>query len=374
MGCLAAASLAVAPVATADAATDPLFGGQWGLIGASSVGAMGAWAHSTGREAVIAVLDTGVQVNHPDLAANIWRNPAEIPANGLDDDADGIVDDVNGANMADLSGDVRDDVGHGTCVAGIAAALKDNDAGGAGLAPRAKIMAVKVMDSARSGTTDGLARGIRYAVDRGARILNVSLAVGESSADIASAVRYAGARGAIIVAASGNDGRNIDLLPSYPASNSDPAVISVAAETRSGLLWAKSNRGLRSVDLVAPGSRITCTTPGSRYGSRSGTSVAAPFVSATLALMAAARPDLPMRALRDAILATARRTPALTALVGSGGRLDAAAAVHRALDRPAHRFTRGLRTLPCAARLVPARLAIGRAGLKRACGGRSGHE
>ena len=325
------AALAPAAAAAAGPATDPLLARQWALVQSSAIGAPQAWTRTTGQGTIIAVLDTGVQIGHPDLAGNIWTNPAEIPANGLDDDADGIVDDVHGANMIARNGDVRDDVGHGTCVAGIAAARRGNGAGGSGLAPGATIMPVKVVDAATGGTTDALARGIRYAVDRGARILNVSLAVDARTADVASAVRYAGRRGAIVVAASGNGDRDIDRLPSYPASLADPAVIGVAALTRSGLLWHRTNSGRRSVDIAAPGCDITCTTRGRGYGKRSGTSAAAPFVSASLALLAAARTDLPMRALRRALLATARRTFRLAPLVGSGRRLDVGAAVDRLL-------------------------------------------
>jgi len=321
----------VATPALACAASDPLLPDQWALADPGVIGAAEAWTQTDGAGALVAILDTGLQLDHPDLAANLWTNPGEIPGNRIDDDGSGIIDDVHGANMFDFSNDVRDDNGHGTHVAGIVAARQNNGIGVSGLAPAARILPVKVLDSGMSGTTDTLAFGIRYAVDRGARILNVSVNTDVATDAVTAAVRYAGERGAIIVASAGNNGRNIDLRPSYPASLPDPAVFSVAAQSDGeGLLWNLSNTGLESVDLAAPGVRIVATATNSSYQSRTGTSAAAPFVAASLALLSSAAPDLPMSTLRDAISATTRRSDLLSSLLG-GGRLDVGAAMHRAL-------------------------------------------
>ena len=319
----------VAPAAAA-AAPDPLVSQQWALADPAATGAQEAWTQSSGSGVLVAVLDSGIQLNHPDLAANIWTNPGEVAGNGRDDDANGIVDDIHGANMFSLNADVDDDNGHGTHVAGIIAARRGNGIGGSGLAPGARILPVKVLNSSMAGTTDTLARGIRYAVDEGAKILNVSVNSDGVTDSLTSAVRYAGERGAIIVASAGNNSRNIDVLRSYPASLTDLAVFSVAAGTSAGTLWKGSNTGLVSVDLAAPGERIQSTATGSSYQSRTGTSAAAPFVSASLALLSAARADLPISALRDAIVDTTRRTNILAAVL-SGGRLDVGAAMHRVL-------------------------------------------
>ena len=318
------------PAAHAAAASDPLLADQWALADPSAIGAQEAWTQSSGAGVLVAVLDTGVQLNHPDLAANIWRNPGEVPGNGRDDDANGIVDDVNGANMFDLNGNVDDDNGHGTHVAGIVAARQGNGIGGSGIAPEATILPVKVLDANMAGNTDTLAYGIRYAVDRGAKIINVSVNTDAATDTVRDAVRYAGEHGAIVVASAGNSGRNIDLQPSYPASLTDPAVFAVAAQDEGGLLSQISNTGMLSVDLAAPGVHIASTTRNSSYQSRSGTSAAAPFVAGSLALLSAARPDLSMSALRTIVSETTRRTTLLNALVG-GGRLDVGAALHRAL-------------------------------------------
>jgi subtilisin family serine protease len=329
MLCVTLAAASVAP-AVAFSATDPLLADQWALTDPEGVDASDAWSQTNGAGALVAILDTGIQLDHPDLQANVWTNPGEIPGNGVDDDKDGIVDDVHGANMFNLSGNVNDDHGHGTHVAGIVAARHGNGIGGSGLAPGATILPVKVLDSTMSGTTDTLALGIRYAVDRGAKILNVSVNTDSPTDSVKSAVRYAGEHGAVIVASAGNNGRNIDLSPSYPASLPDPAVIAVAAGNPDGVLWSLSNTGLLSVDLAAPGDHIVSTATGSAYQSRTGTSAAAPFVSASLALLSAARPDLPMSSLQLALESTTRRTSLLSSLLG-GGRLDVGAAMHRVL-------------------------------------------
>ena len=322
--------IALAAPAAAAAAADPLLSQQWALADPAAIGAQEAWTQSSGAGILVAVLDSGIQLDHPDLAANIWTNPGEVAGNGRDDDVNGIVDDIHGANMFSLSADVDDDNGHGTHVAGIIAARRGNGIGGSGLAPGAQILPVKVLNSSMTGTTDTLARGIRYAVDEGAKILNVSVNSDGVTDSLTSAVRYAGEHGAIVVASAGNNSRNIDLLGSYPASLTDLAVFSVAAGTSAGGLWKGSNTGLLSVDLAAPGERIHSTLNVSSYQSRTGTSAAAPFVSASLALLSAVRTDLPMSALRDAIVDTTRRTNILATLLG-GGRLDVGAAMHRVL-------------------------------------------
>jgi subtilisin family serine protease len=304
-----------------------MLGQQWGL---QATGASEAWTQSSGDGVIVAVLDTGIQLDHPDLAGAIWTNPGEIAGNGRDDDADGIVDDVHGANMFNSSANVDDDNDHGTHIAGIVAARQGNDIGGSGIAPGATILPVKVLDANMTGDTETLARGIHYAVDRGAKILSISINSDPRADALKSAVAYAGQRGAVIVAAAGNNGRNIDLLPEYLASLSDPAIIGVGATMSDGHLWNKSNTGLVSVDLAAPGAGIYSTARGSGYQSRTGTSAATPFVAGTLALLSAARPDLPMSALKSIVLDTTQRDDVLATLLG-GGRLDAGAAMHSAL-------------------------------------------
>ncbi|MEA2141692.1 MAG: hypothetical protein QOI64_122 [Solirubrobacteraceae bacterium] len=324
------AALAVgAFAAPAQAASDPMLDQQWALTNAAT-GAPEAWTQSQGAGVLVAVLDSGVQLNHPDLAKSLWRNTAETPANGIDDDKNGYVDDVYGANIKALNGNVEDDNGHGTHVAGIVAAQAGNDTGGSGIAPGAKIMSVKVLDANRAGDSSQLAKGIRYAIDQGARILNVSINGDGTSADLDTALKYASEKGATVVASAGNQGRDIDITPSYPASSAEPGVLTVTATQEAGSLLSIANRGLRSVDLAAPGGNILSTARGSGYELREGTSMAAPFVSGSLALLAAARPDLSQSALRAALVQSAPRPKLLAGLLGSGA-LNVASALHSVL-------------------------------------------
>ncbi len=318
-----------AAAAPAQAATDPLLGEQWGLTNAAT-GAPDAWTQSRGDGVLVAVLDSGVQLNHPDLAKSLWRNAAETPANGIDDDKNGYVDDVYGANIKALNGNVEDDNGHGTHVAGIVAAQAGNDVGGSGMAPGAKIMSVKVLDANRAGDSSQLAKGIRYAIGMGAKILNVSINGDGTSPDLDDALKYASQQGATVVASAGNQNRDIDLTPSYPASSAEPSVLTVTATQSTGSLLGIANRGLRSVDLAAPGGYILSSARGSGYEMREGTSMAAPFVAGSLALLAAARPDLAQSTLRAALVQSAPRPKLLAGLLGSGA-LNVAAAMHSVL-------------------------------------------
>ncbi|HEX6391408.1 MAG TPA: S8 family peptidase [Solirubrobacteraceae bacterium] len=333
-------ALAIGAFATpAQAASDPMLDDQWGLTSAAT-GAPEAWTQSRGEGVLVAVLDSGVQLNHPDLAKSLWRNAAETPANGIDDDKNGYVDDVYGANIKALNGNVEDDNGHGTHVAGIVAAQAGNDVGGSGIAPGAKIMSIKVLDANRAGDSSQLAKGIRYAVNQGARILNVSINGDGTSPDLDAALAYASEKGATIVASAGNNGRDIDLMPSYPASSSAPSVLTVTATQTTGSLLSIANRGLRSVDLAAPGGNILSTAKGSGYELREGTSMAAPFVSGSLALLSAARPDLPQSTLRAALVQSAPRPKLLAGLLGSGA-LNVASALHSVLPGDMWRATAG---------------------------------
>jgi subtilisin family serine protease len=298
--------------------------GQWGL---DAIGAPEAWAKSTGKGVVVAVLDTGVQIDHPDLVGNIWTNPDEIDGNGIDDDGNGFVDDIHGANMVSGGANVKDEVGHGTHIAGIIAARAHNGVGGTGIAPDATIMPVKVVNGI-SGNNHDLALGIRYAASEGAQILNVSINAEASGSELREAVQFASEQGVTVVASAGNDGRNIDAQPSYPASFDDAAVLGIGASTKRGSILGGTNRGAHAVDLAAPGASILSTVDRSRYELKAGTSMATPFAAGALALLTAARPDLSQAELRDVLLAGADRTPLLSGKVAAG-LVDVGAAMHR---------------------------------------------
>jgi subtilisin family serine protease len=305
------------------AATDPRAAEQWALQGDAPMGIDTAWRQTTGADVTVAIIDSGTDLTHPDLAPNLWTNPGEIPGNGIDDDGNGYVDDVHGYDFVDGDGTPQDLNGHGTHVAGIVGARGGNGVGGSGVAWRARLMTVRVLDAQARGTTTAVAQGIRYAVDNGARIVNLSLAGPSSTPDLEAAVQYAQARGVLIVAAAGNDGADLTTAPTYPAAYGEDNVLGVAATTRDGGLSSVSDYG-PGADIAAPGEEILSTALGGGYEWRTGTSMAAPEVAGALVLLAAARPDLDGNGLRDALLAGVRHT----GLPVSGGALDIGAALH----------------------------------------------
>ncbi|KAA1261683.1 Thermophilic serine proteinase precursor [Rubripirellula obstinata] len=278
------------------------FGGSrdWNL---NAVGAPESWAAGyTGQGVLVAVVDTGVDLDHPDLSSNIFVNAGEIAGNGIDDDGNGFVDDVNGFDFADGDADPNDVGGHGTHVAGTIAA-GNNGFGATGVAPGATILPVRVLGASGAGSTLDVAAGIRYAADLGADIINLSLGGGYSRA-IDSAIDYARALGSFIVAAAGNES---SAVPGFPArfSATDDNVISVGAYSSSGRLAGFSNDvgSSQSVQVDAPGVGIYSTYVGGRYATLSGTSMAAPHVAGLAALTLSANPDLTSPELR-ALLAS----------------------------------------------------------------------
>lgn len=241
---------------------DTFFDQLWGLSDPATpdpgISALDAWESTLGSGQVIAVVDTGVDLTHPDLQPNLWSNPLEaagVP--GLDEDSNGKVDDVHGYDFVDDDGDPDDYEFHGTHVAGTAAAVADNSVGIAGVAPQAEIMAVRVLDGDGSGFTSEIVPGIAYAAEHGADVINLSLG-GPGGSDPATeeAVELAGSKGAIVVAAAGNEGANNDVKPHAPCVLPQANLICVAALDQSGRLSTFSNYGTKSVDLAAPGRSI----------------------------------------------------------------------------------------------------------------------
>ncbi len=297
-------------------------------------GLQAAWGEApevppfSGPPPVIAIVDSGVDLAHPDLVANLWTNPGEIPGNGIDDDHNGYVDDVHGADIVDPGTAPYDQYGHGTAVAGVAAASgADGDVAGA--APGARIMVVRVLGDDGHGDTGKLAEGIAYAAHNGASVINCSLTSPADAADVDAAISAAEDAGIPVVASAGNDGRDLAQQPQYPAA-SDPRVISVAATSGSGTLAYFSNFGRSSVTIAAPGVGLLTTLPHQADADFSGTSAATPLVSATLALERAQNPQATLQQLRDALMETATRT----GLPVISGELQTPLAVAQAALRP----------------------------------------
>ena len=271
---------------------DPGYTAQWNM---RIIQAPAAWDITTGsRQVVIAILDTGISLSHPDLQANLWQNEDEIAGNGIDDDGNGYVDDRWGWNFVASSPNPDDDHWHGTHVAGIAGAVGNNAIGVAGTAWQVQLMAVKFLDRNGQGSFLGMLQAMRYAADNGARILNLSVSVdGDLTAEerrlLDEAVNYVKERGAVMIAASGNAGAS---TPAYPARH--PDIMAIGASTSSDERWWLSNYG-PGLDLLAPGAGIYSTSrasAGPTYSTASGTSMAAPHVSGAAALLWAVNPGL----------------------------------------------------------------------------------
>ena len=269
----------------------------------NAIGAPEAWASGyTGNGVTVAIVDTGVDLDHPDLRTNLFVNPGEIPGNGIDDDGNGFVDDVSGYDFADNDANANDESGHGTHVAGTIAAA-NNGFGATGIAPNATILPVRVLGANGSGSTLDVAAGIRYAANMGADIINLSLGGGYSRA-IDSAIQYAKSVGALIVAAAGNESSSVPGYPARFSANSEN-VISVGAFNSSDRLARFSNDvgTSRSVQVDAPGVGIFSTSAGGGYATLSGTSMAAPHVAGLAALTLSANPNLTSIELRQLLAA-----------------------------------------------------------------------
>lgn len=313
---------AVAPVSVADTPSDPLFSRQNAYLYPENAPA--AWDIEKGQPGVVvAVVDTGVDIRHEDLQANIWTNPNEVPNNGYDDDGNGCVDDVNGCSFVSDSspgcqnvtnGFVNDDIGHGTFVSGVIAAAA-NDRGIVGVARGVRIMPVKVLDCYGSGDSVAAARGMLYAVRNGASIINMSLGGLEDAGVMRDAVAQATAAGVLVVAATGNENGPV----AFPARI--PAVLAVGALASSADRRASFSNYGPEVDVVAVGEEIVSTLPGplcftflpciggEPYATGSGTSFSTPQVAGLAALMRSMKPSLSPAQIINIIRSTATPLP-----------------------------------------------------------------
>ncbi len=273
---------------------DPYYSKQWGLNNSSDtdIDAPEGWSKETGSEdVVIAIIDTGVDYNHEDLRDNIWKNSKECSGiKGVDDDGNGYVDDCYGWNALDDNGNPMDDNGHGTHVAGIAAAVGNNGKGIAGVSWHSKILPLKFMDSNGQGRVSDAIECIEYIVNNvkkgeNIKVANASWGGYQSSSALRDAIQKLKEVDVLFVAAAGNDKNNNDSKPYYPASYDLNNIIAVAATDKNDNLADFSNYGKNSVDVAAPGVDILSTYPGNKYRYMSGTSMATPYVSGLAALI-----------------------------------------------------------------------------------------
>jgi thermitase len=245
---------------------------------------------------IVAVVDTGVDLNHPSLKHSLWTNPGETgrdkdgndkASNGIDDDRNGHIDDVHGWNFADGNNDVTDHHGHGTHISGIIAAKASSKNNFKGVSPNAKIMVLKYYGNSQSGKSQVKAtiEAFRYATRMGAGIINYSAGGNTPNPVEQAVIEQAAKQGVVLIAAAGNLSVNTDESPYFPASYDSDNIISVAGHTPLQSLIEASNYGLQTVDLSAPGENVFSTLPGSGFGNMSGTSQATAFVTGTAALL-----------------------------------------------------------------------------------------
>jgi subtilisin family serine protease len=290
-----------------------------------------AWSRGVkGKNIIVAVIDSGVDATHPQLKNQIAVNTRET-VNGIDDDQNGFVDDVIGWNFAVSEGmghpNTKDTNGHGTHLAGIIAA--EHSTGPVlGVAPEAKILPIQFMDDSGAGSIGRAIMAINYAVKMGAKVINASWGTAGCNKTLENTVAQLADQGVLFVTAAGNESTDLSYSPSYPAAYSFPSQITVGALTYSGYRAEFSNYG-SLVHMVAPGSPIYSTLPTSRqpsgYGYMSGTSMAAPFVSATAALLWSYQPAASLSQIRDAILNSVYVKDHLN--VSTHGQLDIGAAL-----------------------------------------------
>ncbi|SIO26764.1 FG-GAP repeat-containing protein [Singulisphaera sp. GP187] len=317
---------------------DPNFSTLYGLDNTAQAGgvqdadidAPEAWDLTTGSSrVVVGVIDSGVDYNHPDLAANMWRNPGEIPGDGIDNDGNGYKDDVYGYDFINGDGDPMDDYGHGTHVAGTLGAVGNNGVGVTGVNWQSRIMALKFLGADGTGPISAAISALNYATMMrnsygvNIRLTNNSWGGGAFSQAMSDAIAASGNAGMLFVVAAGNNSANSDYSTTYPASYNLPNIIVVAATDQSDALASFSNYGATTVDLAAPGVGILSTTPNNTYSVLSGTSMAAPLVSGVAALAWSLDTNATYQKVRDALFAGVDPVPGLHGVTATGGRLNA---------------------------------------------------
>lgn len=315
---------------------DSMFGSQWGHSntgqqirngsGTQGIDAniLNAWDITNGSSSVIVgILDTGIDINHEDLSGIFYTNPGEIASNGIDDDHNGYIDDVNGWDFANDDNTVYDnatDDSHGTALAGVIAAVGNNSKGICGVAPNVKILPLKFRNGMKvtSSSNYDIIEAISYAKALGVKIINCSFTC-YNSPELKDAMEKSGM---LFVCAPGNGSDNLDNTSLYPCSYDLPNILGVASVNNKGELSTFSGYGT-SVQLAAPGENIISPRPGNQYSFSSGTSLSVPYVTGVAALIQSYKPDLGANEIAEIIKSSVRPMNSLKGKTGTGGMLDA---------------------------------------------------
>lgn len=282
---------------------DPKYNEQWALNTAYGIQLVDAWEVAKGSKDIkVAVIDTGVDSKHPEMESKV----------------------TNGYDFIDNTPKVSDHHGHGTHVSGVIGAATNNKVGVAGINQEVTIIPLRAVPSDGDETDQNVISSFEFAVMAGARVANCSFGKAKSSKAVGDVIAAAGEKGLLVVVAAGNDGRNINITPTYPASFKTPNMIVVAASRYSGKLAFFSNYGLNAVDIAAPGANILSSVRGNSYEAWDGTSMATPQVVGVAALALSYKPELTVAELKDAILKNVVTFDALKTSVTTGGLLNAA--------------------------------------------------
>ncbi|GGO67788.1 S8 family serine peptidase [Bowmanella pacifica] len=335
------------------APNDARFGDLWGLHNEGQTGgtvdadidAVEAWDIATGsRDVIVGVIDTGVDYTHPDLVANMWVNPGEIPGDGVDNDGNGYIDDVYGINSILDNGDPMDDHGHGSHVAGTVGAEGNNGVGVVGVSQQVSLVGCKFLASDGFGSTADAIQCVDYFValknaGHNVRVLNNSWGGGPEEQALRDAITASEQADILFVAAAGNDTTNNDVNPHYPSNYEHDSILSVTSTNHNdGISWF-SNWGLTTVDLAAPGSDILSTLPGGSYGNGSGTSMASPHVAGAAALVMSVNPGLSALEVKQLLMDSGDDNADMQGKIVSGKRLNLLNAVEAADPTPGFRFS-----------------------------------
>jgi thermitase len=312
---------------------DPDYAKTWGLKNDNQSGVdinvEKAWDITTGSDdVVVAIIDSGADLNHPELRDNIWVNEKELNGKpGVDDDGNGYIDDVHGYNFAEDKPEPIDDNGHGSHVAGVIAAKGNNGEGLAGINWNVKIMPLKFITKEGTGSAESAIKAIDYAISKNVKIISNSWGGSGASLALKEAVQRAADHGILFIASAGNNGLDNDTSPHYPSNFYLPNIISVAALGKDGALPDFSNYGLTRVNVAAPGVEIYSTYKDGGYETMSGTSMATPHVAGVAALVLAAHPKFSLSELREKMMSSVKSLDSLKGKISTGGMIDAFKAV-----------------------------------------------